>query len=66
MEEEKDEPEENHFDRRRKYRELMASGMTDREASETIWPTSAATIKKNAQDKRDKDAKAAEKKKKED
>ena len=55
MADEKEEPEETHFDRRRKYRELVAGGMTDKEATEKVWPTSAATMAKNAKEKSDKD-----------
>ena len=56
MEDIKDEPEEeNHFDRRKKYRELVKGGMTDKEATEKVWPTSAATIAKNVKEKSDKD-----------
>ena len=62
--EEPEEAEETHFDRRRKYRELVAGGMGDKQASETIWPTSAATIMKNVKEKKDKDEK--DKKDKED
>jgi len=54
MEAEKEEPEETHFDRRKKYRELVAGGMTDKEATEKVWPTSAATIAKNVKEKADK------------
>lgn len=64
-EEKKEEPEETHFDRRRKYRELVAGGMTDKEATEKVWPTSAATIAKNVKEKKDKDEKDKEKKEKE-
>lgn len=55
----KEEPveEENHFDRRKKYRAFMAGGMTDKEATEKVWPTSAATIAKNVKEKKDKDDK---------
>lgn len=59
-----EEEEETHFDRRRKYRELVAGGMSDKDASEKTWPTSAALIAKNAKEKKDNDA-AKEKKEKE-
>ncbi|VVB99598.1 Uncharacterised protein [uncultured archaeon] len=60
-----DEPEieETHFDRKRKYRELIAKGVGDKEAVEAVWPSSSARIAQNAKDKAD--GKAAEKKKKE-
>lgn len=51
--------EETHFDRKKKYRELIASGVTDKEAVESVWPSTTARIAKNAKDK--KDAKAGEK-----
>lgn len=55
----KDEPEveETHFDRRKKYRDFVKGGMTDKEATEKVWPTSAATIAKNVKEKKDKDEK---------
>jgi len=62
--EEPEEVEETHFDRRKKYRELVAGGMGDKQASETVWPTSAATIMKNVKDKKDKEEKAKAEKKK--
>ena len=52
MEEEKtEEPEETHFDRKKKYRELVATGVGDEEAVEAVWPSSSARIAKNAKDK---------------
>ena len=52
MEEEKtEEPEETHFDRKKKYRELVATGVGDKEAVEAVWPSSSARIAKNAKDK---------------
>ncbi len=54
MEEEKtEEPEETHLDRKKKYRELVASGVGDREAVEAVWPSSSARVAKNAKDKAD-------------
>lgn len=63
MEEKKeDEPaEETHFDRRRKYRELISGGMSDKEAMEKTWPTSAATMAKNAKETADKAEKGKKK-----
>jgi len=58
---ETEEPEETHFDRRRKYKELVSGGMSDKEAMEKTWPTSAASIAKNVKEKADNE----EKKKKE-
>jgi len=53
--EEKKEPEETHFDRKKKYVELVKEGMSDKEAVETVWPSSTARIAKNAKDKADKE-----------
>ena len=50
---EEPEVEETHFDRRRKYRELIAKGVGDKEAVEAVWPSSSARIAKNAKDKKD-------------
>ena len=49
----KEEPEETHFDRKKKYKLLVAGGMSDKAASETVWPSMASTILKNAKDKAD-------------
>ena len=49
----KEEPEETHFDRKKKYRELIAKGVGDKEAVEAVWPSSTARIVKNAKDKAD-------------
>ena len=48
--------EESHFDRRRKYNELMAGGMSDKEAKEKVWPTKRATTLQNAKEKAEKEA----------
>ncbi len=50
--------EETHLDRRKKYNELIASGMTDKAASEKVWPTLTSTMVKNAKEKAEKEAKA--------
>ncbi|MCX6772450.1 MAG: hypothetical protein NTV88_01620 [Candidatus Micrarchaeota archaeon] len=65
MVDDKEEPEveETHFDRRKKYKAFVAGGMSDKQASETVWPTSAATMTKNAKDKKEKDAKEGKEKK---
>ena len=55
--EEKPEVEETHLDRRRKYNELVAGGMRDKDASEKVWPTKRATTLKNAEEKAEKEAK---------
>lgn len=47
------EAEETHFDRKKKYRELVATGVGDKEAVEAVWPSSSARIAKNAKDKAD-------------
>ena len=63
-EEKTEEPEieETHFDRKKKYRELIAKGVGDKEAVEAVWPSSSARIAKNAKDKEDADAKAKDEK----
>ena len=50
---------ETHLDRRRKYNELMAGGMSDKDANEKVWPTKRATTLQNAKEKADKEAKNA-------
>jgi hypothetical protein len=50
------EKEENAVDRKLKYRKLVAGGMSDRDASEEVWPTTAAGMLRNRkilQDKAD-------------
>ena len=49
--------EETHFDRRKKYRELVAGGMTDRNATETVWPSTKLGMEKKAKDKAEKEKK---------
>lgn len=64
MEEEKtDEPEESHLDRKKRYVDLIAKGVTDKEAVEQVWPSTTARIAKNAKDKKDADDKEKEGKK---
>lgn len=54
MKEEEKEGEETHVDRRMKYRKLVAGGMSDKEAAESVWPTTTAGLLKNAREKADK------------
>ena len=56
----KEEIEETHIDRLKKYRELIKSGVRDKEASEMVWPTTTANVLKNAKVKADKDQKDVE------
>lgn len=49
--------EETHIDRLKKYRELIKSGIRDKEASEMVWPTTTANVLRNAKVKADKDQK---------
>lgn len=51
--------EETHFDRRKKYKDLVAGGMSDKAATESVWPSTTANIAKNAKDAADKKAQAA-------
>ena len=60
MAEEAIEIEETHIDRLKKYRNLIKSGVRDKEATEMVWPTTAANILKNAKVKADKDLKDVE------
>jgi len=60
MAEEADEIEETHIDRLKKYRNLIKSGVRDKEATEMVWPTTSANILKNAKVKADKDLKDGE------
>ena len=52
--EEKEEPEETAADRHKRYRELVAKGMSDKEAVESVWPSTTARAAQNAKDKADK------------
>jgi len=38
--------EETYLDRLKKYRELIATGVSDKKASESVWPTIGTIIKK--------------------
>jgi hypothetical protein len=51
--------EETHIDRKKKYKELVAGGMSDKAATEKVWPSMTSTIVKNAKEKADKEAKEA-------
>ncbi len=46
--------EETHIDRRKKYKDLVAGGMNDKNAMESVWPSTTAGIMKNAKEKSDK------------
>jgi len=50
---------EKHYQGRRKeYRDMVAGGMTDKDASEAVWPTTSAGMKKKAdRDKAEEDKK---------
>ena len=48
--------EETHIDRRKKYKDLVAGGMSDKTAKESVWPSTTAGIMKNAKEKADKKA----------
>lgn len=52
--EEKEEDGETHLDRRKKYNDLVAGGMRDKEASESVWPSTTAGLVKNAKERADK------------
>jgi len=43
-----DELEGTENDRRKHYRKLRAGGLGDREAMETVWPTTSAGVRLNA------------------
>lgn len=60
MAEEAIEEEETHIDRLKKYRELIKSGVRDKEANELVWPTTTANVLKNAKAKADRDQKDAD------
>jgi hypothetical protein len=47
-----EEKEETAPERRKRYRDLMAGGMSDKNATEQIWPKMNATILKNANEKK--------------
>ena len=49
--------EETHVDRKSKYKLLVAGGMSDKAAAETVWPSMRSTIVKNAKEKADMEAK---------
>ncbi len=51
---EEPEEEETHLDRRKKYNELVAGGMRDKEATEKVWPRTTAGMVQNAKEKADK------------
>ena len=53
--------EETHFDRRKKYKDLVAGGMSDKGATESVWPSKTANIAKNAKEAADKKEQAAKK-----
>ncbi len=57
------EEEETHIDRLKKYRELIKSGIRDKEANEMVWPTTTANVLRNAKVKADKEQKAEDAKK---
>lgn len=52
--------EETHIDRLKKYRELIKSGIRDKEATELVWPSTTANVLRNAKTKADKDQKDAD------
>jgi len=43
--------EENEFSRMKDYRKLRASGKSDLEAREDVWPSTSVGMKKNADEK---------------
>lgn len=45
---------ETHFDRRKNYRELVASGVPDGIAKEQVWPSTTAGVAKKAKEAADK------------
>lgn len=51
--------EESHFDRQKKYKGLVAGGMSDKKAVEEVWPTTKTGIAKNAKERADKETAAA-------
>ncbi|HIH18701.1 TPA: hypothetical protein HA225_01865 [Candidatus Micrarchaeota archaeon] len=53
--------EETHFDRRKKYKDLVAGGMSDKVATESVWPSTTANIAKNAKEAADKKEQTAKK-----
>ncbi|MFA6489551.1 MAG: hypothetical protein WCT52_02615 [Candidatus Micrarchaeia archaeon] len=53
----KEEIEETHIDRLKKYRDLIKSGIRDKEATELVWPSTTANVLRNAKTKADKDQK---------
>jgi hypothetical protein len=61
MAEEKDEIVETEADRRMQYRKLRASGVSDSEATEKVWPSTRAGLKVNSDEKIVRDEKAEKK-----
>jgi hypothetical protein len=55
VKEEKEKPEETENERRVKYRKLRAGGMSDKDSSESVWPTTSKGMLKNAKEKADAD-----------
>ena len=53
--EKKEAPEETEHERRVKYRKLRAVVMSDKESSESVWPTTSRGMIKNAKEKADAD-----------
>jgi hypothetical protein len=52
-----DEPDgETHLDRRKKYKDLVAGGMSDKIATEEVWPSTTVGMVKNAKEAADKKA----------
>lgn len=45
---------ETHFDRRKNYRALVASGVSDEIAKEQVWPSTTVGMVKKAKDAADK------------
>lgn len=53
MMEEDEKDEETHFDRRKNYRALIASGVSDSIAKEKVWPSTSAGMVKKAKEASD-------------
>ena len=51
----KEKPEETEHERRVKYRKLRATGMSDKDSSESVWHTTSKGMLKNAKEKADAD-----------
>jgi len=54
--------EENEFSRMKDYRKLRASGKSDTQAREEVWPSTSVGMKKNADEKTRLEAVKAEEK----